>query len=378
MAPTTEIVNMTPSQRYQQDLKEGVISFDANQEQTVELFDSLHARIQSGANNKSSVVAKLASLFESSGDEEVDIKGIYLWGGVGRGKTYLMDLFYDCLPGSAKRRTHFHRFMQSVQKELTELQGQKNPLETIARNIAAESKVICFDEFFVIDIGDAMILAGLMEALFRHRVILVATSNIEPDGLYENGLQRERFLPAIKLINEHCQVIELDGGVDYRLRRLSQATLYHSPIDENADVALLQSFQELVPNRSEIVIDGSIAILDREISTRFHAEDVVWFEFNAICDGPRSAFDYVEVAKLFHAMLVSNVPQFTDATNDQARRFVNLVDELYDRRVKLILSAAVEIPHLYEGELLSFEFERTKSRLLEMQSHDYLSSGHVA
>ncbi|NKB34154.1 MAG: cell division protein ZapE [Pseudomonadales bacterium] len=369
---------MIPSERYQQDLADKVISKDANQQRIVLAFDKLYRDIQISSVETQSFTKKVFGLFGNSDDKSNRRIGIYLWGGVGRGKTYLMDLFFECLPLQQKRRTHFHRFMQSVHKELKKLQGQKNPLETIASTIASKTQVLCFDEFFVLDIGDAMILAGLLEALFEHGVILIATSNIPPDSLYENGLQRERFLPAIDLIKQNTEILELDGEVDYRLRSLSQATLYHCPIDEVAETALLKSFHELVPNRLEIVVDGSLTILDREISSRCHAEDVAWFDFYSLCDGPRSAFDYVEIAKLFHALIVSGVPKFEAAMDDMARRFVNLVDELYDRRVKLIVSADAEISELYQGERLAFEFERTASRLLEMQSHDYLSCGHLA
>ena len=369
---------MIPSERYQQDLADRVIASDPNQKRVIKLFDKLYRNIKKSNDDTPSIVQKLTLLFSRSRSKEDKVKGIYLWGGVGRGKTYLMDLFFECLPIDQKERTHFYRFMQSVHKDLSNLKRQKNPLETVAADIANRTRVLCFDELFVLDIGDAMILAGLMEALFKNGVILVATSNIHPNGLYENGLQREKFLPAIGLIKQNTEVVQLEGEVDYRLRSLSQATLYHCPADASSEVALLKSFHELVPNRSDIETSGSITILDRDIETRCHAEDVAWFDFDAICDGPRSAFDYVEIAKIFHALIVSGVPKFDEAMNDKARRFVNLVDELYDRRVKLLISAGAEITDLYQGESLSFEFKRTASRLLEMQSYDYLSSGHLA
>jgi cell division protein ZapE len=369
---------MTPSEKYQADLADEVISFDANQQGVISAFDNLYALLQPESAESESLWQKAKALLPVNNGDFTSPKGIYLWGGVGRGKTYLMDLFSDCIPARMKKRTHFHRFMQSVHADLKRLQGEKNPLENIAAEIADTTKVLCFDEFFVLDIGDAMILAGLLEALFDEGVILIATSNIHPDALYDNGLQRERFLPAIELIKTNTNIIELDGAVDYRLRSLSQATLYHTPLNDSAEAALLKSFNELAPNRSEIESDGSISILDRDINTRYHAEDVVWFDFLSICDGPRSAFDYVEVAKMFHAVIISGVPRFDDSQNEKARRFVNLVDELYDRRVKLIVSADVGISDLYRAEGLALEFERTESRLLEMQSHDYLRSGHVA
>lgn len=369
---------MIPSERYQQDLVNRIIASDPNQKRVVKLFDKLYRNINKSNIDTLSIVQKLTLLFGRSSSEVDKVTGIYLWGGVGRGKTYLMDLFYECLPIGQKERTHFHRFMQSVHKDLSKLQRQKNPLESVAAEIASRTRVLCFDEFFVLDIGDAMILAGLMETLFENGVILIATSNIHPDRLYENGLQREKFLPAIELIKQNTEVVQLDGDVDYRLRSLSQATLFHCPVDASSEKALLVSFRELVPNRPHFETPGIITILDRDIETRCHAEDVAWFDFDAICDGPRSAFDYVEIAKMFHALIVSGVPKFDETMSDKARRFINLVDELYDRRVKLIISAEAEITDLYQGASLRFEFKRTASRLLEMQSHGYLSSGHLA
>jgi len=307
----------------------------------------------------------------------VGTRGIYLWGGVGRGKTYLMDLFYDCLPFERKLRTHFHRFMQRVQQDLVRYQGASNPLELVADRIAAEALVVCLDEFFVLDIADAMILSGLFKALFERRIVLVTTSNTHPDRLYENGLQRQRFLSAIALIKHHTSVIELLPGTDYRLRNLSQATLYHCPINEGTEALLSQSFYALAPDKSEIHEREQIEILGRKLPTHFCAEDVVWFDFQQLCDGPRSTFDYVEIAKLYHAVLLSDVPQLGADQDDQARRFVSLVDALYDRRVKLIIAAEVPIQVLYSGKNLAFAFQRTRSRLVEMQSHDYLGREHL-
>ena len=301
------------------------------------------------------------------------VLGLYMWGGVGRGKTYLMDVFYDCLPFKDKLRTHFHRFMRDVHHQLTALSGVKNPLKLVAANIAKKAQVICFDEFFVSDISDAMILAGLFEELFQRGIVLVATSNIEPDGLYKDGLQRVRFLPAIGMLKQSTVVLNVDGGTDYRLRTLEQAELYHFPLDAGADQSLQQSFESLVPDEVQTNVD--IDIEGRPIRARAIGDDVVWFDFSAVCDGPRSQNDYIELAREFHAVLVSNVPQFKQQ-DDQARRFINLVDEFYDRRVKLIVSAAAPIHELYQQGRLSFEFERTQSRLLEMQSKDYLGSEH--
>ena len=305
-------------------------------------------------------------------------RGMYLWGGVGRGKTFLMDLFFASLPGSHKMRVHFHAFMQRVHRRLAALQGVRDPLEEVAAELAAEAGVICFDEFFVADIGDAMLLGGLLDALFRRKVVLVATSNIPPGKLYENGLQRERFLPAIDLLERNCAVVELDSPVDYRLRSLEQATLYHAPATADTGELLKRDFRELAAGGESVADGGSIIIQDREIAVLNLDRDVVWFEFGAICEGPRSAADYVQIAKMFHAVIISNVPRLDDAALDAARRFINLIDAFYDRRVKLILSAAAPIPQLYGGTRLAMEFERTRSRLLEMQSRDYLGLEHRA
>ena len=367
---------MTPTQRYQQDLDRGTIEPDDMQWQIVcqlqELFDELSTDPQL----KAKPTRKLLSWFSSKPDNSNRGTGLYIWGGVGRGKTYLVDLFYDCLPQRRKLRTHFHRFMQSVHRELVALTGTKNPLQQVARNIASEAEIICFDEFFVSDIGDAMILAGLLEELFRLEVVLVATSNIAPDLLYYNGLQRDRFLPAIALIKQHTKVVEVAAGVDYRLRSLSQATLYHHPLSAEADQQLLLSFKQLAPDLDEAEESAKIEILGRLIDTRFCVDDVVWFDFQQLCGGPRSAFDYVEIARMYHALLLGNVPQMLSGNEDHARRFISLIDELYDRNVKLVMAAAVPLQELYVGSVLAFEFERTRSRLSEMQSHEYLSREH--
>ena len=249
-------------------------------------------------------------------------------------------------------------------------------LEHVARRIADEARVICFDEFFVSDITDAMILGGLFELLFDYGVSLVATSNIIPDGLYKDGLQRSRFLPAIAMLNKHTQVVNVDGGVDYRLRTLEQAELYHSPLDVAADESLQRSFDQLNPDDQHVQLNFDLEINDRPIKVRSLSDDVAWFDFAELCDGPRSQNDYIELAREFHAVLIGNVPQLGGANDDQARRFINMIDEFYDRQVKLVITAAVPLEQLYAGGRLDFEFERTQSRLLEMQSHDYLALEH--
>lgn len=369
---------MLPLQRYRKDLEEGLVSFDPEQERILLLFDQLQQEIIAQDSSSRGQFSRLLRALVLKSPKNNHLRGLYLWGGVGRGKTYLMDLFYDCLPGTRKQRTHFHRFMQQVHSQLTALQGSSNPLTRIAAELGASVDVLCFDEFFVSDIGDAMLLAGLLEALFDAGVVLVATSNVPPSGLYENGLQRERFLPAIDLIEAHTQVVEMESGVDYRLRSLTGLELYLFPMSAEVEKALGDHFAALAPDHLTIEENQTIQILGREIPSRASAGDVAWFRFSDLCDGPRSAFDYVEIAKLFHALILSEIPQLNDSVNEQARRFISLIDELYDRRVKLIAAGEVELPRLYQGKQLAFEFQRTHSRLMEMQSHEYLASGHRA
>ncbi len=299
------------------------------------------------------------------------VPGLYLWGGVGRGKTYLMDLFHQSLPFADKSRLHFHRFMQRVHRDLRSLAGRSDPLEVVADRFAAEARVLCFDEFFVSDIGDAMILAGLLRGLFSRGVTMVATSNTAPERLYENGLQRRRFRPAIGLIERHTDVVHVGGDTDYRLRVLRRDGLYRT--DGNED-ALRASFYALA--HATTVEDHELLVNDRPIIARRCSEDVVWFDFAAICDGPRSAEDYIELARLFATVVIDGVPVFDPRKEDQARRFISLIDEFYDRNVKVLLSAAAPVDDLYQGQRLVAEFERTRSRITEMQSDAYLHRTH--
>ncbi|HEY1900384.1 MAG TPA: cell division protein ZapE [Steroidobacteraceae bacterium] len=300
--------------------------------------------------------------------------GLYLWGAVGRGKTWLMDMFYESLPFAHKRRRHFHRFMQDVHNGLRENAGEQAPLERVADGIAAGVRVLCFDEFFVSDIADAMILGTLLTALFERGVTLVATSNCPPQELYPDGLQRQRFLPAIEQIKRHTQVLNVDGGTDYRLRRLTRAGTYLLSTNPQTAARLADLYRGLTHGAAPE--PGVIEIAGRQLATTALHRQAVWFEFHAICEGPRSTEDYIEVARTWAAVLVSHVPVLTAADEDAARRFIALVDELYDRRVKLILTAAAPLPQLYKGERLLFEFQRTHSRLSEMQTPEYLSQPH--
>lgn len=361
----------TPWQRYQEDLKRDDFSHDPAQEAAVRELQALFERVVDRHEENQRLSKRLFSRFKGQTEPE---KGLYFWGGVGRGKTYLMDAFFDCLPFEKKLRVHFHRFMQRVHRELGELEGEKNPIDALGQRLAQETEIICFDEFFVSDIADAMILANFLEAIFKRGIALVATSNIAPDGLYENGLQRARFLPAIALLKEHTDVLNVDAGTDYRLRTLEQAQLYHYPLGEETDAALMDSFKRLAPDApkhwQKIEING------RYLTCRCVADDVAWFEFLELCDGPRSQNDYIELAREFHAVILSGVPRMGTPQDDQCRRFINLVDEFYDRNVKLVVAAEAPAVELYSGSRLSFEIERTISRLHEMQSHEYLAAEH--
>ncbi|MGY0217878.1 cell division protein ZapE [Endozoicomonadaceae bacterium StTr2] len=367
---------MTPEARYRRDMARDDFFEDQAQARAVGHLQRLYEDLinAEASYNKGGALGIVNRLFPR---KRHPLKGLYFWGGVGRGKTYLVDMFYDSLPFEAKMRTHFHRFMRRVHGDLKQLEGEKNPLEKVADGLAKEARVICFDEFFVSDITDAMILAGLLQALFDRGVTLVATSNIIPQGLYENGLQRARFLPAIDLLLQHTEVVNVDSGVDYRLRVLEQAEIYHWPAGQQADIELHKSFLQLSPDKDHIRESGELIIEGRPIPFKLSCEDIVWFDFKALCDGPRSQNDYIELAREYHTVILSDVPQMSGGQDDQVRRFINLVDEFYDRGVKLIMSGATEMMMLYSGGQLEFEFKRTLSRLQEMQSHEYLARPHL-
>jgi cell division protein ZapE len=301
-------------------------------------------------------------------------RGLYLWGGVGRGKTFLIDLFHASLPLVAKRRTHFHRFMREIHAGLRMHAGQPDPLSVIANEWSTQWQVLVLDEFFVSDIGDAMLLGRLLERLFAEGMVLVTSSNTPPSQLYRDGLQRARFLPAIAMIEQHCAVLQLDGSHDYRLRALTRSPVYCQPRDDQSDAWLASRWQELTAGCAQVplplLIDG------REIPTRALAEGSAWFDFTALCEGPRAAGDYIEIAREFHTVLVGGIPIMDAGSDDAARRFVTLIDELYDRHVNLVCTAAAPPPMLYAGERLAGAFERSASRLIEMQSMEYLALEH--
>lgn len=304
------------------------------------------------------------------------VRGIYLWGAVGRGKSLLMDAFFACMPLEHKQRFHFHHFMQDIHARLAVMKGQADPLSQVARDLSRQARLLCLDEFHVTDIADAMLMRGLLQNLFDRGVAVVATSNAEPDALYRNGLQRGQFLPTIALIKEYMAVVHLDSGQDYRLRTIEQAGVYHEPLDDKAEAALEKIFRELSGNEGER--NAKLQIKNRSIVALGHTKGIAWFDFGELCAGPRSKDDYIELADRFHTLLLSGVPQFDQHSLAQARRFQWLVDEFYDRRVRLILSAAVPLTQLGHAGLFDGEFARVLSRLAEMQSHAYLVQAHPA
>jgi cell division protein ZapE len=297
-------------------------------------------------------------------------RGVYMHGGVGRGKSFLMDCFFQAVPLQRKTRLHFHEFMREVHRELHELKGLANPLDELGARIARRFRLICFDEFHVADVTDAMILHRLLAALFANRVSIVTTSNFHPDALYPNGLHRDRILPAIELLKANLQVVNVDNGTDYRQQTLAQIDLFHTPLGESADAKMAQAFERLSEARDE---DAVLSIEHRSLRALRRAGGVVWFDFPTLCGGPRSQNDYLEIASRFHTVLLSNVPQMPPRLSSEARRFTWLVDVLYDRRVKLILSAAVAPELLYTEGPLAHEFPRTVSRLHEMQSAEFVA-----
>jgi len=302
------------------------------------------------------------------------VRGLYIWGSVGRGKTWLMDLFYEHLPVQRKQRVHFHRFMQKVHNSLREQEQVRDPLSRIASEWARDCSVLCLDEFFVSDIADAMLLGGLLENLFKNGVTLVTTSNIAPDDLYRNGLQRAKFLPAIELIKQQTRVIDLSGNTDYRLRILEQSEIFHYPLDDTAEQVMTQSFNRMA---AECELNHDLDINGRNFHARRRGDGIIWFEFEELCAKPRGVIDFIEIARAFNTVVLSNMPRLGEEDSNAARRFITMVDEFYDRNVKLLVSAQTSIEKLYTGRMLEFEFRRTVSRLTEMQSHDYLGRPHL-
>lgn len=357
---------LSPRERYQQDLARGGFVSDASQAAAVDALEKVQRDLLAQPPKKKLLSDRLVW---------PKVEGLYMWGGVGRGKTYLMDAFYESLPFPHKQRTHFHRFMLDVHERRRTYSHKRDPLKLVALAISHQVRVLCFDEFYVSDIADAMILGRLIEYLFDQGVTLVATSNCAPDELYKDGLQRQNFVPAIERLKQNLRVLNVDGGVDYRLRTLTRVQLYLSPSDADAESRLNQWFQEIAQKPGEA--DVPIEVQNRQLRTLRHADGVVWFDFAEICQTARSAADYIELAREYHTVLISRIPQLNVDNEDAARRFINLVDEFYDRGVKLVLAAAVPQDQLYTGRKLRFEFKRTLSRLKEMQSEEYLAKPHL-
>jgi cell division protein ZapE len=407
---------------YAKQLAERGFRSDPIQLAVIERLDDLRARLIAAREADSSLMRRwLGALGGSTASQPV--RGLYLWGGVGRGKTWMMDLFFQSLPFPERRRRHFHRFMHDVHAELKTLREREAPLDVVAEHIAQDARVLCFDELFVSDIADAMILGGLFAALFKRGVTLVATSNVKPQDLYKDGLQRQRFVPTIDLLEQHVDVVAVDGSTDYRLRRLTQAGTYLPSNAADTPHRLKELFGELAdhgsgdngghsasdnsggardapegglvetppatnsalpfsltgrpwPSPAGFHAGKTIDIEGRPIPVIRESGGVVWFDFMALCSGPRSQEDYIEIARNYQSVIVSEVPVFDSMHEDEARRFIALVDELYDRNVNLIVSAAAAPAELYRGDRVAFQFERTISRLIEMQSEEYLAREH--
>ena len=364
MRKTTAAGNKSLLNRYKEDCRKGLLHADNEQEKLIYKLDLLRSAIDGAT--ESNFFFRRRSLSRVS-------RGLYIWGGVGRGKTYMMDLFFYGLQSKRKKRTHFYRFMRDVHQRMSVLEGEKNPLRRVASDLAKEFQTLCLDEFFVEDIGDAMLLLGLFEGLLKNNVVIVTTSNVEPSRLYFNGLQRQRFLPAIALLQTVLDVHELGNGEDFRMRTFSEAELYLCPHEPGVENKFSAFMRELVRgHESELKQNTVIEINGRDMFCREIGKDVVWIEFSVLCETPRSSADYIELSNLFHSVLVSDIPRLTDAKSEATRRFIALVDGLYDRGIKVLMSAAVPIPDLYRGQKFAFEFERTESRLIEMQSREYL------
>ncbi len=369
----TATEGMSPKVRYLSDVAASILTPDAAQALAIDHVERLYQDLIASENSRA--LGLLEKIFKSRSHEVAPVRGLYLWGRVGRGKTYIVDTFYDCLNTDRKLRIHFHSFIRKVHSDLKQLRNESDPLATIGRRWAQDIRLLCLDEFHVGDITDAMILGNLLSALFDNGVTLVATSNEAPQDLYRDGLQRDRFLPAIALLQKHLEVVELAGELDYRLRALEQAEVYYTPHSEDVDEKLTTRFIDIAPEPG--IVAAVIEIEGRTIATRRQADGVVWFDFETLCGGPRSTGDYIEIALCHHTIVLSDVPVMDKDASDSARRFINLIDELYDRNVKLVMSAAAPPEGLYSGTRLVQAFKRTASRLREMQSHDYLARPHL-
>lgn len=372
--------SLSPLARYQEALNEGTHQPDDVQRDAVSRLDTIYQALTAQPQAQpepTGLMAKMGRMLgrRAESPSTPPVSGLYMWGGVGRGKTWLMDLFFHSLPGTRKQRLHFHRFMLRVHDELGALQGQSDPLEIVADRFKAETDVLCFDEFFVSDITDAMLLGGLMQALFSRGITLVATSNIPPDDLYRNGLQRARFLPAIEAIKRHCDIMNVDAGIDYRLRTLTQAHLWLSPLNDDTARQMDKLWLALAgaPRQDAPTLE----INHRPLATLGVEGQTLAVSFTTLCVDARSQHDYIALSRQFDTVMVFDVPVMTRLMESEARRFIALVDEFYERHVKLVVSAAVPLYEVYQGAQLKFEFQRCLSRLQEMQSEAYLKKTHL-
>jgi len=368
---------------YQETIEKGELMPDPHQREVIENLQSIADELLSTQSPSIPSEARkqgfrnFFGIRKRTAPETVEpVRGLYVWGGVGRGKTHLVDLFFENLPISEKLRLHFHRFMVLVHRELRQHPDVRDPLEIIAKEFARENRLLCLDEIHVHDITDAMLLGELFRHLFNRGLTLITTSNVQPSGLYPNGLQRQRFLPAIALLEQHTRVLHVGGDMDYRTRALEQAGTYHLVTGEHADEKLREEFHALTGIERHHG-SRSLMINNRELSVVMWDDGIAWFTFAQLCDAPRSTDDYIQIAEYFHTVMVSHVPVMTTLQDDAARRFVNMIDEFYDRSVNLVISAEAEPMNLYTGKRLACAFERTASRLQEMQSHEYIAREHL-
>ncbi len=359
---------MLPSQKYNELMNRKRFSRDLTQEHAIVVLDSIYTQLFEVSKKQSE--DSIISLFKRFFTKKQLIKGCYLWGGVGRGKTFIMDLFYDALPIQNKKRMHFHHFMKDIHERLSNIKQIKDPLRIIAKQLAEEYTVLCLDEFMVLDIGDAMVLSELLAGMSEFGIVLLTTSNTAPENLYLDGLQRSQFLKTISHINQHCHVLHVDSGIDYRTQEKIANTVYYSPHTEES-VECIKQWLSL--NQHDIKKATSINIHSRSIATLYRSEKAIWFEFQAICKTNRSRTDYIELSGRFKVFVISGLHVMNDQGNDVTRRFITLIDVFYDNHNVLLISADIQIEELYEGTFLKFEFRRTMSRLKEMQAKHYLN-----
>jgi cell division protein ZapE len=361
---------MSPLTYYQQQLDSGLIQKDPQQLAVIHILDNIYFKLI----KQTEVADQWLSRWRHPQLTRHAVTGLYVWGSVGVGKTLLMDIFYDCLPVK-KRRSHFHEFMRDIHQQLKQHQGEKNPLARIAKTIAQDVQVLCFDEMMVDDIADAMILGNLFQALFQHRICLITSSNVAPDDLYKNGLQRELFYPAIALIKKHTDVFHMISHHDYRVMSTAQAGVYFTPLNQQAAENMEKCFQYFAQQAP--VSTDAIDVLDRKITIHKQANDTIWFDFFALCDIPRSQNDYLVLAKKYKTVLISNIPVMSAEQNNLITAFIHLIDIFYDANVRVVISAAAPVEALYPAGRLRFAFARTQSRLIEMQSIDYFASDRL-